>query len=152
MKFIKTVLLLTLTVVASTGFGDSIKSVSKTLASKYKAMDAAYRKEDISVLDKMFNESCKFKIKGEGQSLTKPLFLSGTKALFKMRSIKKCETKLMSVTETKDGGYLATSHWSGETADSKTGNSMRGTDQTLYDTWKMMKGGWVITDRLIEQK
>jgi len=152
MKYLKLALLVVLTVVVSIGFADSLKDVSKSLATKYKAMDAAYRKGDIGPLENMFDEHCKFKMKGEGQSLTKPLFLSGTKALFKMRSIKKCETKLLSVTKTKDGGYLATSHWSGETVESKSGRPMKGTDQTLYDTWKKTKEGWVIMDRLIEQK
>jgi ketosteroid isomerase-like protein len=152
MKFLKTLLLLAVAVMACIGArtDDSLKAVTKTLEAKYKAMDAAYRNEDIATIEKMFDDQCKFKMKGEGQSLNKALFISGTKTLFKMRTVKS-ETKLISVANAKDGAYLATSHWSGETTEADKVKSTKGTDQTLYDTWKKTKNGWLITDRLIEQ-
>ena len=151
MKYLKLVLFVVFILVASIGACDSLKQVTKGLAAKYKAMDAAYRSENLKTIGDMFDDGCKFKMKGEGQSLNKPLFLKGTAALFKMRDVKKSETKLDSVKVAKDGEYLAVSHWYGETTESPKGKTFKGTNQTIYDTWKKTKGGWVIVNRLIEQ-
>lgn len=151
MKTLKVVLFAVFLFHASIGICESLKQVTKDLSEKYKTMDAGYRSKNLQAIGDMFDEKCTFKMKGEGQSLNKPLFLKGTAALFKMRTVKKSETKILSVTDAKGGGYLAVSHWYGETADGPKGKVFKGTNQTLYDTWKKTKTGWVITSRLIDQ-
>lgn len=151
MKHLKVVLFATFVLAATAGWSESLKQVSRNIAAKYTTMDAAYRSKDLKVIGNMFDDKCKFKMKGEGQWLTKVLFLKGSETLFKMRTVKKSETKLVSVKKMNEGEYLVVSHWYGETTDSPNGKVFQGTDQTLYDTWQKTKSGWLIVNRLIEQ-